>query len=304
MSAYRGNRPVMARRIQAHRRTPPAALALAGLAAVVLAVVSLAAVLGGNRPSVAQGPSPSGPAPVANLPSARPSPQPGRSATPSAPQSEAPTTRPTAPPSARPSPAETATARRSFAPGSAQEFDLAGQVIEIGFPIRPEVEYRYRDNWLDRRDGPADDYNHARQADDGRLLRLHDGIDIYGPVGAPIIAPFAGRVIDPKERWTPWETDRYGLTVVIESTEPQSEGYVAMLVHLEHVWVDIGQRVSRGQVIGVLGRTGNTEGTSVRAHLHFELRAPFEIDWTPIGERRRVDAFNPYPSLLRADPHS
>jgi murein DD-endopeptidase MepM/ murein hydrolase activator NlpD len=76
-----------------------------------------------------------------------------------------------------------------------------------------------------------------------------------------------------------------------------------MMVHLAQVWVDVGQRVSRGQVIGVLGRTGNARTEEIRAHLHFELRAPFVLDWAPLGHDRRVDAFNPFPSLVEADPH-
>jgi murein DD-endopeptidase MepM/ murein hydrolase activator NlpD len=212
-----------------------------------------------------------------------------------------PSQQPQASATVTPTPAETLSVRRSPAPRSGDEFDLENQVIDIGFPLEPSTRYRYRDNWLDRRAGPADPYNHAFESDDGRLLRLHDGIDIYGPQGAPVLSPFDGVVIDPSQRWTPWETDRYGLTVVVESTEPHSAGYAAMLVHLEEVWAGIGERVSRGDVIGVLGRTGNAEQT--RAHLHFELRAPFEIDWSPMGENRRVDAFNPFPSLRRADPH-
>ena len=116
-----------------------------------------------------------------------------------------------------------------------------------------------------------------------------------------MLSPFDGTVIDPATRWMPWEPDRYGLTVVVQSDEPTSAGYAAVLVHLDRVWVAIGQHVTRGQVIGVLGRTGNAE--DVRPQLHFELRAPFLIDWSPIGEDRQVDAFNPYPSLMAADPH-
>ena len=132
-------------------------------------------------------------------------------------------------------------------------------------------------------------------------MRLHDGIDIYAPESEPVLAPFDGVVIDPGTKWTPWEPDRYGLTVVVESYEPTSVGYTAVLVHLDKVWVDIGEHVSRGQVIGVLGRTGNAE--NVQPQLHFELRAPFLIDWSALGEDRQVDAFNPYPSLSAADPN-
>jgi hypothetical protein len=52
-------------------------------------------------------------------------------------------------------------------------------------------------------------------------------------------------------------------------------------------------------VLGVLGETGNAEG--VEPQLHFELRAPFLIDWSELGMNRQIDAFNPYPSLVRAD---
>ena len=88
---------------------------------------------------------------------------------------------------------------------------------------------------------------------------------------------------------------------VVESDEPTSPGYTAVLVHLDRVWVDIGQHVSRGQVIGVLGRTGNAE--NVAPQLHFELRAPFELDWSSLGENRMVDAFNPFSSLEESDPN-
>jgi murein DD-endopeptidase MepM/ murein hydrolase activator NlpD len=173
-------------------------------------------------------------------------------------------------------------------------------VIDIGFPLRADTEYHYRDNWYERRDGPPDDYNHAKVDAAGDLIRLHDGIDIYAPENEPVLSPFDGVVIDPQTKWTPWEPDRYGLTVVVESDEPTSTGSTAVLVHLDKVWVTIGQHVAHGQVIGVLGRTGNAE--DVRPQLHFELRAPFLINWSELGEDRDVDAFDPYPSLTAADP--
>ena len=142
----------------------------------------------------------------------------------------------------------------------------------------------------------------ARMGKDGSAHRLHDGIDIYAAEGEPLIAPFSGHVIDPSTRWQPWERDRYGETVVIESDEPMSEGYLAMFVHMARVWVEPGTHVTRGQVVGTVGRTGNADDESVRTHLHFELRAPFLLDWAPLGEDRTIDAFNPYPSLVAADP--
>jgi murein DD-endopeptidase MepM/ murein hydrolase activator NlpD len=203
---------------------------------------------------------------------------------------------PTAGPTTTPPPSETS------APNRPADFDLVSQAINIAFPLRPETRYRYRDTWLDIRDGDAEAYNHSRLNGAGEQVRLHDGIDIYAADGQPLVAPFAGTVIDPSTRWTPWIASRYGRTVVIVSDERGSRGYVALLAHADDVWVLPGDHVTRGQVVGTVGHTGNAEVDGTRSHLHFELRAPFLIDWTVAGEAGQTDAFNPFPSLLEADP--
>ncbi len=73
-------------------------------------------------------------------------------------------------------------------------------------------------------------------------------------------------------------------------------------MHADIVWVAPGDHVQRGQVLGTVGRTGNADGTDVPSHLHFELRAPFLLDWSALGEDSRIDAFDPFPSLVAADP--
>jgi murein DD-endopeptidase MepM/ murein hydrolase activator NlpD len=172
----------------------------------------------------------------------------------------------------------------------------------MGFPLLSDTHYRYRDNFLDRRTGPPDPYNHQRVTPDGKPVRLHDGIDIYGAEGEPLVAPFSGQVIDPQSRWRPWIEGRYGGTIAIVSDDPLSAGYTAILVHADRVFVEPGAHVTQGQVVGTLGRTGNADAQQIHAQLHFELRAPFLLDWSSIGEDRKVDAFNPYPSLVAADP--
>ena len=292
----------MARRIDDQRpRAGSLGIVVVGLIIVVGLVGALVMLAGQSRPSAGstQSPAVSAPASVSATPTRRPAseaPEPAPSATQHPPTSSPPIiTPPTTPPS--PSP----TVPASAAPTSAADFDLNGQVIDIGFPLRADSKYHYRDNWLEPRAGPPNAYNHAKVNAKGELVRLHDGIDIYAPEGVPVLAPFDGTIIDPATRWSPWEPDRYGLTVVVESDEPGTAGYLAVLVHLDADWVEIGQHVTRGQVVGVLGKTGNAE--EVRPQLHFELRAPFLIDWSAIGEDRQVDAFNPYQSLVAVDPH-
>ncbi len=294
----------MARRVQAaeQSRGLQGGVMVAILALVVVGLIGASGILRGT-------PAAPGSSAVAGVPTDASStatldatPLPSLGATPefSRRPSEAPTERPT--PTNRPTGTPTTTPGSGGAPSSPAEFDLEGQRISIDFPLRPDSRYQYRDNFLDVREGSPDDYNHARVNGDGTATRLHDGTDIYAAAGEPLIAPFSGSVVDPKSRWQPWEPTRYGNTVVIVSDEPTSAGYVALFVHLGEVWVDPGVHVTRGQVVGTVGRTGNAELQSVRAHLHFELRAPFLLDWSALGEDRAVDAFNPYRSLVAADP--
>lgn len=276
------------------------------LALVVIGLIAVAGILAGGPAAtptsslrVAGAPSPGSSPPAGpsesldNATTASVSEPPGS-------REPSPTPDPTAPTDS-PGPQSTPTLPGG-APTSPADFDLEGQQISIGFPLRPDSRYQYRDNFLEIRDGAPDDYNHARAHEDGSATRLHDGTDIYAAHGQPLIAPFDGMVIEARTRWQPWEPARYGNTVVIVSDEPISVGYLALFVHMDEVWVDPGTHVTRGQVVGTVGSTGNAETQSVRPHLHFELRAPFLLDWSPLGEDRAVDAFNPYPSLVGADP--
>jgi murein DD-endopeptidase MepM/ murein hydrolase activator NlpD len=198
---------------------------------------------------------------------------------------------PTASPTPRP---------RDWAPQSAAGFDRSGEVVDIAFPLKPTTRYHYRDNWRRRRAGEPEPYNHVLARRRGELRRAHDGIDIYTRLGSPVVAPFAGTVIDPATRWQPWRKERYGRTVVVVSNEPQSAGYAALMAHLDAAFVVPGTVVRRGEVIGLAGGSGNADGN--RVHLHFELRAPFLLSWPELGDERLLDAFNPYLSLTRADP--
>ena len=85
------------------------------------------------------------------------------------------------------------------------------------------------------------------------------GIDI-GVSHVPVRAAAAGEVVfaggDP--------CCSYGYYVVIR----HSDGYETLYAHLSRFDVTSGQRVERGQVLGISGNTGLSTGP----HLHFELR--------------------------------
>ena len=169
------------------------------------------------------------------------------------------------------------------------------------FPLSATSSYRFGDRWRIPRLGIVYPYNQIRGVGPGGvLLRAHDGVDLQVRVGTPVRAPFSGIVIDPRTLWKPWDPARYGNVIVIRSSEATSRGYTALLVHLSVQSVRLGDTVRRGQVVGRTGISGNAGETI--PHLHFELRAPFQIEFHYAGVTRFLDDFDPLPSLLAADP--
>jgi len=86
----------------------------------------------------------------------------------------------------------------------------------------------------------------------------HRGVDIKADHGAPVLAAAPGLVIaSGVER-------RYGRVVKIE----HAHGFVTVYAHNDHNLVEVGEYVSTGQTIAVIGRTGR----ATAYHLHFEIR--------------------------------
>lgn len=91
-----------------------------------------------------------------------------------------------------------------------------------------------------------------------RWGRMHEGIDIAAPSGAPIQAAASGVVI-----YSSW-MDGYGNLVVID----HGNGIATAYAHQSSIAAAVGQPVTQGQVIGYIGCTGHCFGS----HLHFEVR--------------------------------
>jgi len=97
----------------------------------------------------------------------------------------------------------------------------------------------------------------------------HEGIDVIGEVGLPVLAPADGVVSDS------FFEPMYGHAVFIEHAARADGTRVrTRLVHLDERTVVEGERVARGQQVGTLGRTGLL--ASGIPHLHYEVqtRAP------------------------------
>jgi hypothetical protein len=100
--------------------------------------------------------------------------------------------------------------------------------------------------------------NYGEKRDGGRV---HKGIDVALPVGTPLKAVMDG-VVSAAQGGS--GTRSYGLYVVIE----HSGGKSTLYAHMSQIKVKVGDRVVKGQIIGLSGDTGYSTGP----HLHFELR--------------------------------
>lgn len=92
-------------------------------------------------------------------------------------------------------------------------------------------------------------------------LHGHNAIDIGAPIGTPVYASADGRVI--LARYSGWNGG-YGNYFIIA----HSNGTQTVYAHCTKIYVSVGQRVEKGEVVGTVGSTGRSTGS----HLHFEVR--------------------------------
>jgi murein DD-endopeptidase MepM/ murein hydrolase activator NlpD len=87
----------------------------------------------------------------------------------------------------------------------------------------------------------------------------HPAIDLPGYIGSPIAATDAGVVV-----YSGWNDWGFGNLIMID----HGNGWQSLYAHLSQINLACGAPVQQGQVIGLMGSTGNSTGP----HLHFELR--------------------------------
>jgi murein DD-endopeptidase MepM/ murein hydrolase activator NlpD len=114
--------------------------------------------------------------------------------------------------------------------------------------------------------------------------RTHEALDIMAPAGTPVLAATGGRV---EKLFT---SQAGGLTIYARAADVRTLLYYA---HLQAYAPGLaeGQQVRTGQVLGMVGATGNADAGA--PHLHFAIlrTAPGAEWWEP------ARAINPYPVL-------
>ena len=102
----------------------------------------------------------------------------------------------------------------------------------------------------------------------GRTYEFHAGMDIDGERGDQVVAPANGVVTE-----AGWKGG-YGNMIELG----HGNGLKTRYGHLSKVDVEVGDQISRGQVMAFVGSTGRSTGP----HLHYELR----LKDRPINPRR------------------
>jgi murein DD-endopeptidase MepM/ murein hydrolase activator NlpD len=154
-----------------------------------------------------------------------------------------------------------------------QTFPIGSKNFNIGYDSsmkEPETGLN-RDTVIQNSDYGGGDAAHRSRGG-------HLGIDIFAPKGEPVVAPVTGIVIKSSNQ----DRGDGGKSVTIDKN-----GISFYHAHLDQVYVEDGQEIKAGQLIGTCGDSGNAAGT--HPHVHFSIYRTKE------GYSR--GSINPWPSL-------
>ena len=129
-----------------------------------------------------------------------------------------------------------------------------------------DSECRYEFGW------PVKNHFEVSSGVGARWGSYHTGLDIPGESAFPISASEAGEVVRTNNSCTHNFGKEYscgcgggyGNFVIID----HGNGFLTLYGHMTTTQVEVGDKVKKGQTIGLMGTTGYSTGT----HLHFELR--------------------------------
>lgn len=144
---------------------------------------------------------------------------------------------------------DTHSAFRHVRNGKRSYFDANGESLQKQFLRNPIKAARITSRFNLKRKHPI-----------RHTIRAHKGVDYGSPIGTPVSAAGDGRVVFMGVR------GGYGNTVEVQ----HGERYTTLYAHLSRFPKRLkeGSRISQGQVIGYVGKSGLATGP----HLHYEFR--------------------------------
>lgn len=113
-----------------------------------------------------------------------------------------------------------------------------------------------------------------------KVNRMHEGIDLTCPKGTKVFATADGVIIN-----AGYSPGGLGIRILID----HGFGYKTIYGHLEKVFIKEGEKVKRGDVIGLVGSTG----LSLQPHLHYEI----------IANGKKANPINYYANDLTAEEY-
>ncbi len=163
--------------------------------------------------------------------------------------------------STKSSPLDADTERANGVLGSLDQINLYRMAAEkVPFALPLQTAFRYSSGF----GGRSDPFRKSRAR--------HDGVDMAGAHGSPILSTGEGVVT-----FAGWASG-YGNLVKIQ----HDFGLETRYGHMSKIRVKVGQKVSRGDRIGDMGSTGRSTGT----HLHYEVR----VGGTPVNPMTYIKA--------------
>lgn len=123
-----------------------------------------------------------------------------------------------------------------------------------------------------------------------RYEGMHPGIDIANVEGTAIPTFVPGKVTEVKtgQAWTP-DTPSFGNYVVVQDNQGNYHRYS----HLKDAYVNVGQEIGAGEIVGTMGGTGSTYGRNPNApgyHLDyriFDAAKKYYNPWEYLGGGQR-----------------
>lgn len=112
----------------------------------------------------------------------------------------------------------------------------------------------------------------------GEPRQPHFGLDVAAPTGTPVVAPWPGRVVlaVPDMFFS-------GGTLIID----HGYGVTTTYIHLDKIWVEVGQTIAQGERVADIGATGRVTGP--------------HLDWRVNWQDERLDP-NLLPTLFNQQP--
>ena len=117
----------------------------------------------------------------------------------------------------------------------------------------------------------------------------HNGIDIAAVYGAPIYSPAAATVLATGDQDDYCPRIAFGRFVVLEDN---TNHFMLLFAHLANIAVQPGETISKYQLIGTVGNSGDETGT----HLHFSIFESAGFSMAP------AHGCGPYPQGHDVDP--